>query len=338
MRRLNTIFFRKLGQKAVLWANDLLFASGFKNAPNILKQPGRRILVYHGLDIRGEKSLNARFLSAKRFQSQLAFLSEHAQIVSLEDYFQERFDAQKFTVALSFDDGYQNNLEWALPILEQYQAPATFFLTAAAQCGEEWLWTDFLDVATLAAPKSIAIGTQVFYKKKWRHTQFFEDQQGRTLAQIARQNPGIFVSNMITAFQNVGAWQDAGVDDLYWKLLNPSQIRRLAKSPLVSVGVHGQTHADLSVLPHAQACAELANTQRYLSELTGKLIHQVAYPFGAYTPHLLDFAEKIGLNQQYIIDFQNPADAQDTRLRARMGINPYISEANQWRALRDGRY
>lgn len=329
---------KKAIKKAELWANDLLFDSGFKNATKILAQPGRRILVYHGIDIRGEKSLNARFLSAQRFQSQLAFLTEYAQIVSLDDYFEARMDDQKYTVALSFDDGYRNNLDLALPLLEQYQAPATFFLTGASELGEAWLWMDFLDVATRAAPPSIVIGTQVFFKKKWRHTQYFENEQGQSLAHLARQNPGFFVSSMITAFHQAGAWEESLAWEIYWKLLNSSEIRRLAKSPWASIGLHGQTHADLSVLPHVQACAELEDARGYLSKLTGRAIHQVAYPFGAYTPALLDYAEKIGLKQQYLIDFQKPSDTQDPRLRTRMVVNPYISEANQWCALRDGYY
>ena len=42
----------------------------------------------------------------------------------------KRAGAGRPMVAITFDDGYRDNYEWAYPVLREYDVPATFFLTA----------------------------------------------------------------------------------------------------------------------------------------------------------------------------------------------------------------
>ncbi len=46
------------------------------------------------------------------------------------------------SVALTFDDGYADQFEMALPILTEFDAPATVFLTTGFVDGQLWLWWD----------------------------------------------------------------------------------------------------------------------------------------------------------------------------------------------------
>ena len=316
----------------------MLFSTGLRNTNAILSKPGRRILVYHGLDKKGDKALNGRFISAAEFDAQIRFLAQNAQIVSLDDYFAKQFDPQRFTVAITFDDGHQTNLRYALPVLEKYAAHATFFLTAAAGRGADWLWMDFLDVATRLGPSSIEIDGRVFQKKRWRHTQYFVDTNGQKLVDLARYSPFSFVQKMETAFIEAGVWDGAGSLSEYWALLSPPDIRDLAASPYATIGAHGHTHQDLAFISHEEACAELRHSKATLEKIGGKTIYTLAYPFGSYTRALVDYGESIGFLQQFAVDFLYPEDHTDKRLRERLVINPYISAPNQWLAMKKGRY
>ena len=48
-------------------------------------------------------------------------------------------------VAITFDDGYADNVEAAAPILAEHEAPATFFFTSAAIDGDDDFWWERLD-------------------------------------------------------------------------------------------------------------------------------------------------------------------------------------------------
>lgn len=326
-------------RRKVQWlVNDALFALGWRKAGRLLAGPGRRLLVYHGICPTGQPYVNGRFLTVDRFESQVRFLREHAQLVSLDDYFSGNFDPQRFAVAITFDDGYRNNLRYALPVLEKYAAPAAFFLTSSADRGADWLWTDFLDVATLSGPEKLEIDGRVFYRKKWRHTRFYADAAGRKLAHWARYSPWTFVQALEKAFLEAGAWRNAEALADFWQLLTPEEVRVLAASPLATIGAHGHTHQDLAVLTHEEACRELQTCKAVLEKWTGREIRALAYPFGAYTRELLDFAEKIGYSQQLASDFRYPHDRSDARLRDRLTVNPFISDNNQLVAVRKGRY
>ncbi len=325
-------------QKARWMANDALFLTGWKKAHQILGSSGQRILVYHGLDQKGEKALNGRFISADTFAAQVRFLKDHAQIVTLNDYFSGQFADQPFTVALTFDDGYRNNIQYGLPVLEQYGVPATFFLTGAASRGAQWLWMDFLDVATRLGPPAITIHDHLFVKKKKRHTLYYADAQGRTLGDWARKTPWSFIQAMEAAFLQNGAWNQADTLSTYWALLSTAEIAQLASSPLVTIGAHGFTHQDLALLPLADACRELEACKLFLEKTIRKPVRALAYPFGSYTRALVDSAEKMGFDQQLAVDYLYPEDHHDPRLRDRMGINPFISPTNQWLAIKNGAY
>ncbi len=329
---------KNIAYRLKICTNDAFFALGWRKTRDIFSVPGQRILVYHGLDQRGEKALNGRFLSVTQFESQVRFLSENAQIIALADYFAGRFDPQRFTVVLTFDDGYRNNLKYALPVLEKYAAPATFFLTSATGQGAEWLWMDFLDVATQLAPSTLTVGNQRFVKKRWQHTRYFADENGRKLVDWARYAPWSFIQAMETALQRAGAWNGASDWATYWELLSPSEIRALASCPLATIGAHGHTHQDLAHLSLEAASNELRQCKNTLEKITGASLQALAYPFGAYTRALLDAAEQMGFSQQLAVDFLFPEDHSDNRLRSRMCINPFVSKENQWLAIKNGRF
>lgn len=329
---------KKIAYRLKIASNDAFFALGWRKTRGILSLPGQRILVYHGLDERGEKSLNGRFLSASRFEAQVRFLSENAQLISLDDYFAGSFDPQRFAVALTFDDGYRNNLTYALPVLEKYGVPATFFLTSASGRGAEWLWMDFLDVATRLAPDTLTVGDRRFVKKRWQHTRYFADEQGRKLVDRARYAPWSFIQAMEAALQAAGAWNGAADWATYWQLLSPPEIRELASHPLATIGAHGHTHQDLAHLPPEAAIHELRQCKEILENITGSPVRALAYPFGTYTRALVDAAAQMGFSQQLAVDFLFPEDPSDPRLRSRTCINPFVSEENQWLAIRNGRF
>src|SRR5688572_2303523 len=90
---------------------------------------GSRILVYHGVCRQDHLRYNTLFVTEKMIEEQFRLYKEYFNTVSLDSYWKNEYDPEKFTIALTFDDGFANNHKYVLPLLEKYELPATFFIT-----------------------------------------------------------------------------------------------------------------------------------------------------------------------------------------------------------------
>jgi peptidoglycan/xylan/chitin deacetylase (PgdA/CDA1 family) len=66
------------------------------------------------------------------FERHLQWLTEHCRVASFADVVMDRHrdGTDKPLAAITFDDGYDDNHAYALPLLRKWDVPATFFLTA----------------------------------------------------------------------------------------------------------------------------------------------------------------------------------------------------------------
>ena len=76
-----------------------------------------------------------------RFTEQMEFLAKNHQVVSIDGLVEHlEGDSNSFVVAVTFDDGYKDNLVHALPILEKFNIPATIYITTRFPEGDTWMW------------------------------------------------------------------------------------------------------------------------------------------------------------------------------------------------------
>ncbi len=99
------------------------------------KPPGARVLVYHGVCQSDPFQFNTLFITRAKFEAQLKLYKKYFALISIDDFYNQRFHQEKFNLCLSFDDGLANNHKYVLPLLEQYQVPAIFLSPAFAMPG-----------------------------------------------------------------------------------------------------------------------------------------------------------------------------------------------------------
>lgn len=110
------------------------------------------ILMYHSVaDERTAKYIDPRLrLSPQTFERQIAFLSRHRHVVSIDELVTCLESGRRLppgTVAITFDDGYRDNLAVAGPVLHRYRLPATLYLPTASIDRAETHWVDRLYTA-----------------------------------------------------------------------------------------------------------------------------------------------------------------------------------------------
>jgi peptidoglycan/xylan/chitin deacetylase (PgdA/CDA1 family) len=94
---------------------------------------GPTVLFYHGVE---EELVDPRVqtlhLSMHQFEQQIRYLLKHFEIVSLDDLYDcisRRQSMSSKQLAITFDDGYKNNLEVVAPFLNSWNIPFSVFVS-----------------------------------------------------------------------------------------------------------------------------------------------------------------------------------------------------------------
>ena len=300
-------------------------------------RPGGRILIYHGLDRRGGSGFNTRFMGVDEFERQIEWMSSHFRIVTLDEYLRGVRDPIRFTVALTFDDGYATWVDLASPVLERHKAPAAFFVTAIRAAGEHALRPDRLDIAMHLHRAPVRVRGEEF---EWRPRQreYVSASHGLTLKNRCKQADWAFIQDALAAFP--AEITNSLPEDLapYWRMLDESGLRHLASSPMATIGSHGVRHLTLPRQTRDVARAEMADSKRWIEGVIGKDIRALAFPDGAWNAQTLMDGAALGYSQLLGTDVPEDAHPPHSLPSGRLGMNPFISWANQVRCIYSGRY
>jgi peptidoglycan/xylan/chitin deacetylase (PgdA/CDA1 family) len=295
------------------------------NAQFFRQAKGARILLYHGICLRDHTKFNPIFLTRDIFERHLQLYKKYFNVVSLEEFYSGSFSNGRFNVCITFDDGYANNYKYVVPLLEKYELPATFFITAIREAGYDILWNDFLGIITRYGPPTLTYDKIEYRKDKLGRYASAED--GVTLVEHLKENGFEKKKRMIELLKDRFPFKPE--DEDYWKQMDETEIRSVSECPFVTIGSHGYFHNRMDNLQIGEAVEELKQSRRYLENLTGKKIDAFAFPYGNYSRILAEEAKNAGYTKLLAMDFHYPEDEHDPALRERFTVNPFISPNNQ---------
>ena len=98
-------------------------------------------LYYHRTNI-PQLDYNLLCVSPIKFRQQMLYLKRNYQIVCFEDDWD---DLDLDAVSITFDDGYLDNLKYAVPVLEELEVPATIFVSTGMLEQKKEFWWDELE-------------------------------------------------------------------------------------------------------------------------------------------------------------------------------------------------
>jgi len=297
---------------------------------------GCRIMIYHGICIKEPTRFNPIFLTRATFEKHLQFYKKYFNVISLDDYFAEKFAHDRFNICLTFDDGFANNYKYVLPLLEKYEMPATFFITAIRAAGYDILWNDFLSIVTKYGAENMVYKNKPYKKNQFGN--YVSVKDGVSLADKLRSAGFKEKAEMMKLLYGQAPFKSNLSEVDYWLQMTPKEIRKLAASRYVTIGSHGYYHNDLGRIKISDAAEELILSKQYLEGVIRRKIKSFAFPYGSYTPELLEGAKGAGYRQLLAMDFRFAEDRDDPGMRERFTVNPFISTHNQMYATVTRRY
>jgi peptidoglycan/xylan/chitin deacetylase (PgdA/CDA1 family) len=188
----------------------------------------------------------------------------------------------KKTVILSFDDGYADNLNEALPILESNGSQALFYIATNLINSNKEFWWDELERILLAkqfavekielksAQRNVVLKTSTFEQRRNSYESLHPILKYASLAERdelisqLRTQAGLSVSGRATH-----------------RVMTKEEIQRLANSTSAVIGAHSHRHPALSILSSQEQQEEISISKNILQEITGKSIDHFSYPFGS---------------------------------------------------------
>lgn len=205
--------------------------------------------------------------------------SEGYDIVSLDEAVARLASPkpQRFFVALTFDDGYRDNIEHAWPVLAKHDAPWTLFVTPGFADRIARLWWLELEEAIAALPEialSLPDGALVARAGTDAEKQAAFD----TLYWRLRKLPEAILLSAISALAAKAGIDAAALVErecLPWETL-----RALAGAPGVTIGAHTLTHPMLARHPADFARTEIVESKTRLEAELERPIRHFSYPVG----------------------------------------------------------
>lgn len=205
--------------------------------------------------------------------------AEGYDIVSLDEALARLADPRpgRFFVALTFDDGYRDNLDHAWPVLARHQAPWTLYVVRGFAERTARLWWLELEEAIRALPR-VGVDLPDGRFDAPAETGVEKQRAFDRLYWRLRKGPEAILLAAISALAT-----QAGIDPaaLVERECLPTQtLRSLAGAPGVTIGAHTLSHPMLARHPEGMARREIADGKAWLEAELGMPVRHFAYPVG----------------------------------------------------------
>lgn len=177
--------------------------------------------------------------------------------------------------AITFDDGYRDNLTQLLPVLEAAQAPATVFVATEPVVTGGSLW---FDLARCALRRAGARPLRLAWAPAPLQVQQPGAYADKLMDYLQRCEPAVRARRVRELLQRAPA-AEPPVEPRH-AVLTPPELQTLAAHPLITIGAHTHSHAVLSACDDADVLRELQENLACLGRLTGTPAKSFAYPRG----------------------------------------------------------
>lgn len=251
--------------------------------------------------------------SLETFEGHLQALTGLCPIVDFDTiaaFLAGEADLPPACVAITFDDGFVDNLDLAVPLLEKYGVPATFYVTAdyVVDGGIPWF------LRTLRAFQSTS-------RESWtppdKAAVYLDSEEQRdTARRIANrfcaatdsQRRLQFLADLEESL-GVSPASDAEQPQI---IMNAEQLRRLTQKGF-TVGSHSTSHPNLALLPLDVAQNEVEASKQVLEEIISAPVRHFAYPNPILQPHFTEATMQLLQAAGYHTGATSVSGTADTR-------------------------
>jgi peptidoglycan/xylan/chitin deacetylase (PgdA/CDA1 family) len=255
------------------------------------------ILMYHRVATPASDPWDLA-VGPERFEAQMELLRRRRTPLPLAEFVArlEANDLPRDAVAVTFDDGYADNLTVAKPRLEAHGVPATVYLVSESIGSDREFWWDELarlildrraplhGTLQLSAEQRIGLVVEdaAAAEGPWRGWEPPRNARERTFVEVWSRLRDMDPGARAAAMDGLRILCAAAPADQADLPMTAAQVRDLVSGGLIAAGAHTRTHAHLPSLPDAAQRHEIAGSRTACEALAQQAVTQFAYPYGEY--------------------------------------------------------
>lgn len=262
---------------------------------------GALILGYHRISALEDDS-DEVCVSPENFADHMEALRKYACPISLSKLVQslKQNVLPPKSVAITFDDGYADNLYIAKPILQKFEIPATVFV-CTGYIGKEFWWNELERLVNRSRTDLHTLHLQAGEKQfKWHKKKVSRDPGQPATREEFRRALYHYLLSLDIKDQNdamgvIRNWSDVSSPGISTpRAMSEEELIRLADGGLIEVGAHTSHHPMLPQLSLERQKEEIQSSKRDLEALLSEQIVGFSYPNGLATVDTKQLVQEIG--------------------------------------------
>lgn len=243
------------------------------------------VLTYHGVvpEIpRGYEYEYRNFVTVRQFESQIRFLLRRYRPLTVTDFFEPGRDIGGGFL-ITFDDGFRNNLKYAVPVLQKYHLQGCFFVTTGLVNTRQLLWTEAITRRVQRTRKKELLLNWNGSEKviPIGNPEQREALSGRLRNALKKLPPQMRDEVMAQCREQLSDVSDEITpdDEERYLFMTWDEVRQMIQAGQ-QVGSHTHTHPMLGTLTDAESRIELQRSRELLEAETGVSCLTFSYPNG----------------------------------------------------------
>lgn len=280
-----------LKQCAISAANQL----GPHRFSGLTRTPKLWVLMYHRIlpveDIRYHLEEPGMIVTPDTFAMHLRQLKQYFDLMDLSDWLSLREQGQPLpqrACAITFDDGWHDNYEFALPLIKHEKTPITLFTVVEKISTDFQFWPNLIS-ALLASNALSAMKKHPLFERALSQIPAIADSNNReymaAVINTLKQNNDAEIFSALAEID----WQKQLSFELPRGLMNWEEVQTMANSGLVKLGSHTCTHRRLNAdLSKADVIHEIVDSKSILAERVKNSVNIFCFPNGDYNKDTLD--------------------------------------------------
>jgi len=260
-----------------------IYSANFGQHKKESKSPRLWIMMYHRIlpkeDPRYENEEPGMIVEPDTLKMHLQVLKKEFTMVKLSDWIERKNNNQtlpKKACAITFDDGWIDNHEYAFPILEKENIPATLFIVSDMVTNGQEFWPNRIS-RILKQPK------ELLQEIEWL-APYLSDKK------IDRETLATIISNLKKHSDQqvleliLNAEKELNLKrNLSPTLMNWEQIKQCSQKGLIEIGSHTANHIRLKQeLPPSLYSQEIMLSKQKIEKELNKTVKLFCYPNGDY--------------------------------------------------------